>query len=309
MVEFDSRTKLTKLRILRLITQSISFILLNAAIFNVAETWITLPVEQPQTQYSVAHGTFYVMQHLLTAAIFPFIALAVFILTGAILGRFFCGWACPFGLVQDLLGLIPTKKYRISPHDNDNLRSWSEVLILLPLVFFSALIGFQSLGGNVASLKSQFGAFFSDPYSALSPATTLFTTIPLILTSENGIDYAIKSFTSIVNIITLGKVAVVFILKVIILLFVLMLTLFIPRAWCRWFCPTGLIMGRLAKYSLIGIAKDPIKCTDCGKCEAACPMDVDIEGSEEDRIRSPHCIMCFDCIAACEPGAIKLKIL
>lgn len=37
----------------------------------------------------------------------PFAALGFFFLFGSLLGRFVCGWLCPFGLAQDLLHRIP----------------------------------------------------------------------------------------------------------------------------------------------------------------------------------------------------------
>ena len=40
----------------------------------------------------------------------PFAALGVLFLFGSLLGRFVCGWLCPFGLAQDLLHKIPVFK-------------------------------------------------------------------------------------------------------------------------------------------------------------------------------------------------------
>ena len=40
----------------------------------------------------------------------PFVALGFLFLFGSFLGRFVCGWLCPFGLVQDLLHRIPIFK-------------------------------------------------------------------------------------------------------------------------------------------------------------------------------------------------------
>ncbi len=48
----------------------------------------------------------------------PFAVLGVFFLFGSLLGRFVCGWLCPFGLVQDLLYKIPlfSKRKRLPFH-------------------------------------------------------------------------------------------------------------------------------------------------------------------------------------------------
>ena len=48
----------------------------------------------------------------------PFAALGFFFVFGSLLGRFVCGWLCPFGLVQDLLHKIPIfhKRKRLPLH-------------------------------------------------------------------------------------------------------------------------------------------------------------------------------------------------
>ena len=38
----------------------------------------------------------------------PFAALGTLVVVGALVGSFVCGWACPFGFLQDLLARIPT---------------------------------------------------------------------------------------------------------------------------------------------------------------------------------------------------------
>ena len=60
------------------------------------------------------------------------------IFIGAMIGRFVCGWLCPFGLIQDLLYKIPGKKIKLIPGDKI-LRKLKYVflgvfVILLPLV-------------------------------------------------------------------------------------------------------------------------------------------------------------------------------
>ncbi|MFH1421812.1 MAG: 4Fe-4S binding protein [Planctomycetota bacterium] len=53
--------------------------------------------------------------------VIPFVLIGFLLIFGAVLGRFFCGWVCPFGLFQDLLNKIPTPKFRI-PDKIANIR-------------------------------------------------------------------------------------------------------------------------------------------------------------------------------------------
>ena len=47
--------------------------------------------------------------------VFPFFVLGLLLLFGSLAGRFWCGWVCPFGTLQDYAYKIPTYKLRI-PH-------------------------------------------------------------------------------------------------------------------------------------------------------------------------------------------------
>src|SRR3972149_4553984 len=43
----------------------------------------------------------------------PFLAIGTLLIVGAVFGSFVCGWACPFGFLQDLVARIPTPKLRL----------------------------------------------------------------------------------------------------------------------------------------------------------------------------------------------------
>ena len=75
----------------------------------------------------------------------PFAALGFFFLFGSLLGRFVCGWLCPFGLVQDLLHKIPIfqKQKRLPGHNILKYGKYA-VLVLLVCVGSSDITDFQS---------------------------------------------------------------------------------------------------------------------------------------------------------------------
>ena len=97
-------------------------------------------------------------------------------------------------------------------------------------------------------------------------------------------------------------------LRLAILVIAILIIVSVPRGWCRWFCPTGAIMGFLGKNSIVGIGRNISKCDLCGICEDVCPTGVRILDEEPEKIRSAHCTLCLDCIDACPHNALRLKI-
>jgi hypothetical protein len=60
---------------------------------------------------------------------FPFLAVGVLVTAGALVGSIICGWACPFGLLQDLAGRVPIPRMRIP-----NWMSHGRYLVLVGMV-------------------------------------------------------------------------------------------------------------------------------------------------------------------------------
>ena len=44
---------------------------------------------------------------------FPFAVVGVLLVVGGLLGAMMCGWACPFGFLQELIAKVPLPKFRI----------------------------------------------------------------------------------------------------------------------------------------------------------------------------------------------------
>ena len=73
---------------------------------------------------------------------FSFYVVGFLLIFGGLLGRFVCGWLCPFGLVQDLVHKIPfPKKWKKLP--GDKYLRW---LKYLSLVGFVVLLPLAVLG-------------------------------------------------------------------------------------------------------------------------------------------------------------------
>lgn len=294
MPETKLVSNMTRVRALRLLVQFIMFIILNGAIIGLSYSFLILPINQPHTPLSTADGAIYLLQRMLSSAVFPFIPLATFFIIGAVVGRFFCSWACPFGFVQDIVTyLSPFTKYRLNQKTN---RQFIDIglIILIIGVMITSFIGLSGLfdPGNIDQLKQGLDVFADEPLAVFDPATMLFVSVPYIFWWNSWP----ADFLS---------VDILFYLRLVILIVALLFPLFIPRAYCRWICPSGALTGRIGTCSVFGIKRNLIRCNHCGECEDACPMGVPILTHPE-KIRDPLCTLCLDCIAVCDEGALKI---
>lgn len=225
--------------------------------------------------------------------VFPFIPLAIFLIIAAIFGRAFCSWACPFGFIQDLLGMIPVKK-RNPSIKNEKRFSEIKFIILGISIILTIWVVIYKIQGAEAAIVQALGPFAESPFEPLSPVTTLFALIPWMIIRGTIADI----FTG--NLLLWLRLAI--------LVGVLIMVIYIPRAWCRWLCPAGAFLGLFSKNSLLGIKRRITKCTTekCAReCEAKCPMAIRIIQEPWKRIRHHNCTLCLNC-KTCPEDAIEM---
>ena len=192
------------------------------------------------------------------------------ILVGVLLGRFVCGFLCPFGWLQDLLHKIPGRKIstgRLKP------LTYMKYAVLIGTVILLPALMINDVG-------------MGDPYFCkyICPQGVLEGALPLA-----AADAGIRS--------ALGAL---FTRKLIILMAVGILSVVFYRPFCKWVCPLGAFYGLMNKVSLLGVEVDRGKCVSCGRCAEVCKMDVDIT-------RTPNhgeCIRCGKCVTVCPVDAL-----
>lgn len=201
----------------------------------------------------------------------PFGALGFFFIFGSVLGRFVCGWLCPFGLVQDLLHKIPLfkKKKRLPGHC---VLKYGKYVVLVLLV----CVGSMFLFGGFAKVP----AFCK----YLCPSGTLLGALPLLSANE-----ALRS-----------QAGGLFLWKLGVLLGILLLSVKVFRPFCQYLCPLGAIYGWFNHFSLVQIHWERERCVSCGACEKACPAALSLQEIS----RSPECIRCGKCADACPQGCL-----
>lgn len=192
------------------------------------------------------------------------------ILLGVLLGRFICGFLCPFGWLQELLHKIPSKK--LSTKKLKPLTYLKYIILLLAVVLL------PTLAVNDVGMGDPFFCKYICPQGVLEGA------IPLSLVNE-GIRAALGTL---------------FVQKLFILLAAVALSILFYRPFCKWICPLGAFYALLNKISLLEIKMDEQKCVSCGKCAASCKMDVDVRKTPN----HAECIRCGKCITACPAEAL-----
>ncbi|MBE7424147.1 MAG: 4Fe-4S binding protein [Zoogloeaceae bacterium] len=209
-----------------------------------------------------------------------------------VLGKMFCGWVCPLGTLQELVGKLGRRLgfglRRIEKGDLGEVKRVRPVkwLLLLGLVFVLPLA--TGLGVTPHSL--------GNPYCDICPsrvATTLLTgnTEQLALRVNDNVS------------LVLGAVANLLIG------FMLVGALAIRQPFCR-ICPLlafNAVFQRLSPMRLQKKMHD--NCGKCGICSEACPMDIPEIAREEGR-KAYHedCTLCGRCAEYCpQDGTIQIK--
>ncbi len=79
----------------------------------------------------------------------------------------------------------------------------------------------------------------------------------------------------------------------------------IPRFFCRAICPLGALLGLFSRFSLWRIDRDPVRCTDCDLCLKSC------EGASDPQadLRKSECFVCLNCIEDCPHDALSFRFL
>lgn len=204
---------------------------------------------------------------------FSFYIIGFLMIIGAFIGRFVCGWLCPFGLIQDLLYKIPfIKKIKKVPYDQC-LRYLKYIILLIFVIILP--IGISNYTGE------------GSPWfcKLICPSGTLFAGIPLV------------SMNSSLQLI----IGPLFGWKILVLITIIIMSIKIYRPFCKYICPLGAIYGVFNKVSIYKYEIDYSKCIKCEICHKKCDMNVVVYKKPN----SIECIRCGKCIKVCPKNAIS----
>lgn len=219
-------------------------------------------------------------------------SLILFLIFGLIIGRAWCSWVCPVGLIQDIFIRI-RKFFKIGHYNLSERLKQASVFGKWFLVFF---LVFTAMGIGIPNfILKPFQYDLITPFCQICPSKQIFPCFDgrfkEILIVDN-----ISGLTETMSYLAIG-----------VFIFYLVTTSFIRRMWCR-LCPMGAMLGLLNRFSFLSLRKEGKRCTKCGVCLRSCPVQVKevYEEKEKERITMPDCTLCLRCVEMCpEDNALK----
>jgi ferredoxin-type protein NapH len=187
--------------------------------------------------------------------LFPLLAVGVVLLAAVLVGSLLCGWACPFGFIQDLLAKVPLRKF--------TLPRWLGVG------------RYVVLAGSVLLVPFVWGESHPLAICRICPAGALEAGVPRMILS------AVSDQPQVVLSTVKWFILAAFLLAAVITF----------RPWCRVFCPLGGFLSLLNRVSLFRLRFRAEACRACPTCRSVCPVDV----TGPAHVNSSRCIRCLKC--------------
>ena len=186
-------------------------------------------------------------------------------------GRFFCGWACAFGALNDwvyrffqfLFKKIGVKTPKL-PNLAISILQWLKYIVLVAIL----VICFLGQGSQVNQ---------NSPWTAFS---------------------LIRS----ANFAQLGSVTI----AIVLLLILIVGMIFHERFFCQFFCPMGAVFSLLPAMPILRLKRHSETCpAKCGACRKVCPVNLLME---DNSLKQGECIRCGRCSGICPRGNISTLI-
>ena len=226
--------------------------------------------------------------------------------------KLFCGYICPLGTVQDLLG-----KARNAMHIKSiKVRNGSAIDKIMRIVKYALVFWIFYMTVNASELFCK----NLDPYYAIATGfkgeITLWmsiVSISLVVIGSFFIDMFWCRYLCPLGAISNS-------LKFWLWIGVLFGAYYVADvlgAEIPWavllgaFCLLGYLLEIFhakPKLQLLHVVKDEIACNNCGLCMKKCPYHIDIKSFHNGKVNHVDCTLCGECVAACSTGALNIGI-
>ena len=180
--------------------------------------------------------------------------LAVLLPLAFIAGNFFCGWFCPLGTFQEVLGkagsLFIKKKIKM-PSSIQRYAQCSKYLLMLILLILMGIGAMQTEEVQILPVNA-YQSFFA-----------VFDGGPLMVSAG------------------------------VFLVFILFLSLFVDRPFCNYLCTNSIEYALPSWTRIFTIKRNSATCIKCKLCDRNCPMNIRVSDAQELRnLQCINCFRC-----------------
>ncbi|CZQ98865.1 FMN-binding protein [Trichococcus collinsii] len=248
-----------KINFVRRIVQFVCFLLLPGFFIQIYSSTKALVMALLAGSFSLQANSFDLV-----------VVLSVYPLT-LLFGRFFCGWICAMGSLEDLLTSIRNglkiKAHQIGESTDSKLKLFKYILLLFSILFVWVL--------QIVAIPQ-----------GLNP---------------------LDAFGILVSLENLDLLFTTFLIATVLLIGILVASFFVPRFFCRYLCPTGAILSLISLPRMLTIKKPRENCRNCSLCTQNCPMSIPLYIT--DKSRSGECIECGQCVTGCPMKNCNMQFL
>ncbi len=194
---------------------------------------------------------------------------ALFVLS-LFLGRFWCGWLCPAGALQDFGRPVNDSFFPGKKGDWIKWLIWTPWIVLIVVLTagaggFHSVDLFYQLEGGITVLQEPPPPWFVIYYAVLF----LFLGLALTFGRRAGCH---------------------------------------TLCWMAPFMITGRKIRNLAKWPALRLTAEPDKCIHCKTCTNGCPMSLDVNGMvNRGDMENKECVLCGTCVDHCPENVISYR--
>jgi polyferredoxin len=245
------------------------------------------------------------------------IVVGVVAVASVLLGRFWCGWICPFGLYMDLMTrlrkALKIKHRNFSSRFNEKFHQLSYIILAL-ITLVSVLFASEAIVGTQLIPGTETGGFiytyFNAPFCQVCPMKPLCVLLQVsagvmrpnwVVEGTTGAFYQLGQYLTSLNLAIFAVVTVG--------------AFFFRRSWCR-ICPLGGLIALFNRFqpfkriSGVRLEKVQEKCTKCGICKRVCPTQVEeVYEAKGGDVTTSQCLLCLRCVEMCpEKDCLQFKV-
>ncbi|MDR0576143.1 MAG: 4Fe-4S binding protein [Candidatus Accumulibacter sp.] len=204
-----------------------------------------------------------------------------FTLLVALLGKTWCGWICPFGLLQDWLAALRkrlgVRERLISTPAMERL-AWVKYGFLVYMAVIPPLATMGFLPED-----------FHLPFCNICPGKSI---LPLFAGETKYLALNLD------NAVTFG-----FSLALLCMTGVTLVGMFFKDRFFCIFCPLLALIHLLKPLTALKLVKTPSACVGCGNCRRACPMNIEAVEKDRENVQTGECLDCARCVESCPSSA------